>query len=281
MTHTFKILILAVCCIVISMVPATADELSNYFNAPSSSGTFGQSLTYTGNGQTFTDGNLQFQFTGLTIIPTCWEGSVQVQCQTGSYNPVSAATLNVAATSTLNGYNGFDLQGQVDTVSYCVGEACGDGGGVQVNVEEDINLNYTVSTTGGAASITDAHLDVGACASESGGSMTPGGTNCLSQGSLPPNLSVLENFAGTNQTISASAPPNILNAMADFSSPYSSLLVSKDIALESGACAGCEVGFSDLKQYYSQVPEPRTYAWILGLGLFGLVQFRRRFATNQ
>jgi len=59
------------------------------------------------------------------------------------------------------------------------------------------------------------------------------------------------------------------------------LEVSKDIFLESGACANCAVSFSDLKQYYSQVvPEPRTYAWILGLGLFGLIQLRRRFATN-
>lgn len=272
MTHTFKILFLTVCCIVISMVPAAADELSNYFNAPTTSGTYGQTLTYTGDGQTFTNGNLQFQFTGLTIIPTCWEGITEVQCQAGSYNPVSAATLNVAPTSTLNGYDGFDLQGQVDVSSYNAGD-------VQVDVKEDIDLNYTVSTTGGAATISDAHLDVGACASDTGGAL---GTNCLSAGTgLPPELSVLENFQGTNQTISASAPPNILNAMADFAGTYSSLQVSKDIFLESGACAGCQVGFSDLKQYYSQVPEPRTYAWVLGLGLFGLIQLRRRFATNQ
>jgi len=271
-THTFKILFLTVCCIVISMVPATADELSNYFNAPTTSGTYGQTLTYTGDGQTFTNGNLQFQFTGLTIIPTCWEGITQVQCQAGSYNPVSAATLNIAPTSTLNGYNGFDLQGQVDVSSYNVGD-------VQVDVKEDIDLNYTVSTIGGAATISDAHLDVGACASDTGGAL---GTNCLTAGTgLPPSLSVLENFQGTNQTINASAPPNILNAMADFSSTHNSLQVSKDIFLESGACAGCQVGFSDLKQYYSQVPEPRTYAWVLGLGLFGLIQLRRRFATNQ
>ena len=254
MTHTFKIFILVACCIVISMVPAAADPLSDYFNTPTASTSDPQILTYTGDGQSFTDGNLQFTFTGLTITPVCMLGTTQVSCQAGSYNPVSATSLNVAGTSTLNGYDGFDLQGQVSVSSYTID-------GQQVNVTEDMNLNYTVTTIGGAASISDAHLDVAGCALDTGIQST-----CLSSGTgLPPDMTVNENFSGTNQTISASAPPNILNAMADFSSPLSSIQVSKDIFLESGACAGCSVSFSDLKQYYSQVPEPgRTHgswAW--------------------
>ncbi len=272
MTHTFKILILTACCIAISMFPAAAATLDTYLGTVSSSGPFSQTLNYAaGNSsQIFTDGNLQFQFTGLTIITTCTAGSTQVACQAGSYNPVSAVNLNVAPTSSLlpSAMDGFDLQGQVSVSSYLAGD-------VQVDVQEDIDLNYTVSTIGGAASITDAHLDVGACASDSPGTCLQAGTG------LPPNMTVDEFFAGTNQTIEASAPPNILGASTTFSTPYSSLQVAKDIFLESGACANCTVGFSDLKQYYSQVPEPRTYAWVLGLGLFGLIQLRRRFVTNE
>ena len=270
MTHTFKILFLTVCCVVISMVPAAADPLSDYFNGPTVNG---QVLTYTGNGTTFTDGNLQFTFTGLTINPICTAGGAQVSCSPGSYNPTSAAALSVVGTSGLGvGFDGFDLQGQVGVTSY-------DMGDIPVDVTEDVDLNYTVTTIDGAATITDAHLSVGACASDTPGN-PPG--NCLTGGGqLVPNMTVNEFFSGTNQVISASAPPNILNAMADFSSPMSSIQVTKDIFLESGACDNCSVGFSDLKQYYSQVPEPRTYAWILGLGLFGLIQLRRRFATSE
>jgi len=271
-THNLKrILILAVCCAVITVMPAAANSLSSYLSTPSVSGTFNQTVAYGGNGDLFTDGNLQFQFTGLTITPTCWDGIAQVSCATGSYNPVSAASLSIIGTSGINGDAGFDLTGQTSVSSYKATD------GDQINVIEDIDLNYTVSTISGAASISDAHLDVGGCVQD----LAIQSTCLTSSNGLPPNLSVNEFWAGTNQTLNVTAPPPILDAYVNFlPTTYSSLQASKDIALETGACAGCVVSFSDLKQYYSEVPEPRTYAWILAVGLLGLAQLRRRLAVT-
>ncbi len=278
MTHNLKcILILAVCCTVLAVTPATADTLADYFNTGSSSGLGGQTLTYTSNGTIFTDGNLEFQFTGLTITPTCWDGSTQITCATGSYNPVSASALNIIGTSGINGYDGFDMTGQMSISSYTASD------GDQINVEEDIDLNYTVTTNNNLPTITDAHLDVAGCVKDLAVQST-----CLTSGNgLPPNLDVNESWANQGNTLpqvlNVSAPPPILDAYVNFlPNSYSSLQATKDIFMESGACAGCSVSFSDLKQYYSQqvVPEPRTYAWLLALGMLGLVQYRRRLTDN-
>ncbi len=273
-----RTLILAVCCTVITVIPAAADTLANYFGTGVSSGLGGQTLTYTGNGSIFTDGNLEFQFTGLTITPTCWDGATQVTCATGSYHPVADSALNIQGTLAMNGYAGFDTTGQMSVSSYMASN------GDQIDVQEDINLNYTVSTMNQAPTITDAHLDLGGCVKDLAVQST-----CLTNGTgLPPNLDVNESWAtpagGTlPQVLNVSAPPPILNAYVNFlpDNTYSTLQATKDIFMETGACAGCSVSFSDLKQYYSQVvPEPRTYAWMLAFGMFGLVQLRRRITAT-
>ena len=113
-------------------------------------------------------------------------------------------------------------------------------------------------------------------------------STCLTSGNgLPPNLDVNESWANQGNTLpqvlNVSAPPPILDAYVNFlPNSYSSLQATKDIFMESGACAGCSVSFSDLKQYYSQqlVLEPRTYAWLLALGMLGLVQYRRRLTDD-
>jgi hypothetical protein len=276
-THIFKrILILAVCCVAIATLPAAADTLANYLGTVSQSG---QDLSYAQGINTFTNGNLIFQFTGLTITPTCTDSVslLQVNCALGSYNPVSANAIQIIGTQGINSYAGFDLTGQMDVNSYTANN------GDQIAVNEDINLNYTVSTNNGAATISDAHLDVSGCVTDPAASAQfqgPGG--CLSNGNgLPPKLRVIENWAGTNQSITVSAPPPILNQFVNFlPNTYSTLQVTKDIFMDAGACSGCSVSFSDLKQYYSQVPEPRSFAWILGLGMLGLAQVRRRLTAK-
>ena len=279
MTYNLKcILILAVCFTVIIVTPAAADTLANYFNTGTPTGTFNQSIDYTGNGAVFTDGNLEFTFLSLTIQPVCMDGSNQVACATGSYHPVSAAALSVVGTSGINGFDGFDLTGQESVSSYAATN------GDQIDVQEDITLNYAVSTMSGAATITDAHLDVGACVKDLAIQ-----TTCLtSGGELPPNMEVSENWSAngvelSNNQLDVHAPPPVLDASTSFlPNAYSSLIATKDIMMETGACAGCSVSFSDLKQYYSQqvVPEPRTYAWLLALGMLGLVQLRRRSVVS-
>jgi hypothetical protein len=276
-THNFKsISILAVCCIVMAMIPAAADTLNNYLGASSVSG---QAVSYAAGNNTFTDGNLVFQFTSLTITPTCVD-SVSlstVACGLGSYNPITANGLQIAGTTGLNGSNGFDLSGEADVNSYFDNTSQH-----QIEVNEDINLNYTVSTVDGSASITDAHLSVGGCAVDPGApAQNQGQGGCLSNGiGLPPSLKINENFLGTGTTMHVSTPPPVINAMTAFLTPYSSLQVTKDIFMDSGACTGCSVSFSDVKQFYSQVPEPRTYAWVLALGMLGLTQLRRRLTAK-
>jgi hypothetical protein len=272
MIHNLKRLsILAVCCIVISMIPAAADTLANYLGTATQSG---QSYSYGAGSNTFNNGNLTFQFVSLTITPTCIDGTTfaTVNCALGSYNPINANALQISGTLGVNGYAGFDLSGQIDVNSYTAGN------GDQIDVKEDINLNYVVSTNNLVPTISDAHLDVSGCVLD-----TAVQAGCLTSGTgLPPKMSINEHWDKTNQTINVSAPPPILNAFVNFlPSTYSSLLATKDIFMESGACAGCSVSFSDLKQYYSQVvPEPRAYAWLLGLGLLGLARFRRRSISN-
>jgi PEP-CTERM motif len=271
-THNLKsISILAVCCVAMAMIPAAADTLDNYLGTETTSG---QAISYAAGSNTFTDGNLIFQFTGLTITPTCIDSVTfaAVSCAAGSYNPAIANQLQVIGTLGVNGYAGFDVTGQVDVNSY-LDPTSQD----QIDVKEDINLNYTVSTNDAAATISDAHLDVAGCVTDPAVQ-----SGCLSTGTgLPPKFTINENFAGTNQTIQVSAPPPVLGAFVNFlPNTYSTLQVTKDIFMDSGACNECSVSFSDLKQYYSQVPEPRTYAWFLGLGLLGLIQVRRRFSPN-
>ena len=272
MIHNLKrISVLAVCCIVISMIPAAADTLNNYLGSATQSG---QSISYAPGGATFSNGNLVFQFTGLTITPTCIDSVsfATVNCALGSYNPSIANQLQIAGTLGINGSAGFDLTGQAQVASYT--DAITQD---QIDVKQDITLNYTVFTNNSAATIRDAHLDISGCVQN-----PAAGDGCLMSGTgLPPKFSVNENFAGTNKTINVSAPPPVLNAVANFlPNTYSSLLVTKDIFMDSGACINCSVSFSDIKQYYSQVPEPRAYAWLLAIGLLGLVQLRRRMTSN-
>src|SRR5262249_11891057 len=132
-------------------------------------------------------------------------------------------------TQSVNGFAGFDLTGQIDVNSYTAGN------GDQIDVKEDINLNYTVSTNNLAATITDAHLDVSGCVTDP--AVQTGCLTSAANGGLPPKLTINESWAGTNQTIQVSAPPPILNQFVNFlPNSYASLQATKDIFMDSGAC---------------------------------------------
>lgn len=272
MSHkVIRILILAVCSAAIAVVPAAADDLANYLGSASDSGPYGQDVSYSAGTQTFQDGDLQFQFTGLTITPTCTDITINaaVACAAGSYNPTAASSLNIIGTLGSTGMAGFDLTGEVDVNSYTL--ANGD----TIDVQEDLDLNYTVSTTSGASTIAGAGLEASVCINDPSSCVT-------TANNLPPSFKINESWAGTNQTVTVNGTSPVQDAFVSFlPSTYSSLQVSKDIFLDSGSCGGCSVSFSDLKQIYSEVPEPRALAWILGLGLLGLAQLRRRMTSQE
>lgn len=282
MTHNLKrILIMAGCCTVISVMPAAADDLANYLTLTNASGPGNQVLTYAGDGSTFTNGDLQFTFTGLTITPTCTDTTTgaTIACMYGSYDPTTAAQLNIQGTLGLNGYAGFDMTGEFEVDAYSYYNSTTQTTDT-VDVKEDINLNYTVSTISQDPTINGAFLTVDGCVTDPGVQAN----GCVTTGNnLPPKLRVNESWQPANASIQVSAPPQNLAQSVAFGTSYNSLQVSKDIFLDSGTCTNCSASFSDLKQYYSelsQVPEPRAYAWVLGLGLLGLVQLRRRTASN-
>lgn len=271
MSHVKRVLILAVCCAAIAVVPAAADDLANYLGSVGATGLGDETLSYSGGTTLFDDGNLQFLFTGLTITPTCTDtvtGAV-VACNTNYFTEAQASNLTIQGTTAMNGYAGFDITSTIAVSAYDDPNNNND----LIAVAEDINLNYTVSTDNGAATISDAHLDVGGCVTDSPTS------GCVTTGNnLPPKFTINENWAGTDDTLQVSLPPPILNDSVSFlPNTYSSLLASKDISLDSGACSGCSVTITSLAQYYSEVvPEPRAYGWILVAGLLGFAMLRRR-----
>lgn len=263
MTHKLtRTLILAACSAAISILPASADSLAAYLNANDTGS----------SGLTFTDGDKTITFTSYTDTVTCVDGTTgaSLTCPvTGAYTPATAAglTVNASSSDSVTGLNldGFTLSGNVSVMSYKVG-------GDWVDVTQDIQLTYTVTATAGE--ISDVHLGVG------GAAITPNGTT-----NVPPEITIVEstNAPGVGSLVVTDPPPSFVATLdlppADYTT---SLAVTKDIALQSGAGETSGVGwgasFSALEQSFSQVPEPRAYAAVLGLffALFFVIRRRRQ-----
>lgn len=259
MTHKFtRTLILAACSAAICSMPLAADTLAQYLPG--------------GTDASFTDGDKTITFTSYTDTVTCVDGTTgaNLTCPvTGAFTPTSAAGLTVtpSSTDTVTGLNldGFTLSGNVSVMSYKVGNDW-------VDVTQDIHLAYTVTATAGE--ISDVHLGVG------GAAITPLGTT-----SVPPDITISEstNIPGVGSLVVTDPPPSFLATLNLPPADYTTTLkITKDIALESGAGQTNGVGwgasFSALEQSFSQVPEPRAYAAVLGLffALFFVIRRRRQ-----
>jgi hypothetical protein len=138
-----------------------------------------------------------------------------------------------------------------------------DSFGNYVNTTEDITLGYTVTASAGL--ISDLHLGVG------GAALVP------PTGSTPPEFTIGEstNAPGAG-SLSVTDPPPSFTASLDLPTPVASLSVVKDISLISGSGLGDRASFSILTQSFSQVPEPRAYAAVLGLFFAMLFVIKRR-----
>lgn len=256
MTHKFsRTLILAACTAAISMLPLAADPLSDYLTSVGGG-------DYVSNGTTFTDGDKTIKFNSYSLSVTCFDTvlATDITCPTGSFAPTTPGGLNVVGSDTVSvtgaGLYGFTLQGLVQAKSFM-------NGADQVDVTEDIGLTYTVTASAGL--ISDLHLGVG------GASVTGTTTN-------PPAILITEstNDPGAG-SLSVTDPPPTFTAQLNLPSPYvSSLVVTKDISLESGAGTNDQASFSVLEQSFSQVPEPRAYAAVLGLFCAAFFVIKRR-----
>ena len=260
MTHNLtRTLILAACSAAISLLPASAATLDTYLNAGGTAS----------SGVNFTDGDKTITFTGYTDTVSCFDPAHPADACTpipfGANAPLSmsAITVNPSSTDSQSGLDlyGFTLSGSFKAQSYQLGN------GDWIDVTNDIKLNYTVTATAGL--ISDLHLALG-------------GEGLVPTGSVPPEILVSESTIPNVGTLTVTDPgPNQSYALILSPSQYTtSLKVTKDITLESGA--GVVSGlpftaqFSALEQSFSEVPEPRAYAAVLGLFFAAFFVVRRR-----
>jgi hypothetical protein len=253
LTHNFsKVLILAACSAAISISPLAASTLSDYLTEVSPG-------DYVTNGDTFTDGDKTITFDSYSDTVTCFNTVTlaDVTCAPGVTSPSTPAGLTVNPSSTFSvtglDYPGFTLEGSVSAQGY-------SAGGDIIDVQNDLALIYTVTATAGL--ISDIHLGVGGVDLSGSGEIQVGETT-----STGANISVND------------PPPGLLTAYAPITPPVASMTVTKDILLNSGSAAGFDLAsFSAIEQSFSEVPEPRAYAAVLGLffALFFVIKRRRQ-----
>ncbi len=258
MTHKLtRTLIFVACSAAISLSPLAADDLGNYLSSIGGG-------AYDSNGSSFTDGNLSITFTFYSDTVTCFDPvHGAVACPSGVASPTGPDALSlfqstVVSAPGLPSLDGFTLQGTVQAQSEL------DSYGNLESTTEDITLEYTVTDNSG--SISDLHLGVG------GASLT-GAT------SDPPEFTVGESTDAPGAgSISVTDPPPSFTDQINLPTPVSTLTVAKDISLISGSGLGDQASFSILTQSFSQVPEPRAYAAVLGLffALFFVIKRRRQ-----
>jgi hypothetical protein len=261
-THNFsRALILAASFAAISMVPAAADTLNQYLNS-----------TDTGSsGLTFTDEDKTITFEFYTDTVSCYDpvAAASVTCPTTAYSPTTPSAITVDPSSALS-ESGLHLPGFTLTGSF-LAQSYEDAAGNWVDVTNDITLEYTVQATAGL--ISDLHLALGG---EGLISTTPP--------TVPPEILVSESTSPNVGTLTVSDPgANQTYSLYLSPSQYTNELeVTKDITLQSGAGETAGLGwsaeFSALEQSFSEVPEPRAYAAVLGLffALFFVIKRRRQ-----
>ena len=146
---------------------------------------------------------------------------------------------------------------------------------VGANEFNDADIGFTVSVIGGgAATLEDAALiQTAGVDSTNTGSLAKVAENGCS-GSLPScsqEWSLL-----TDQT------SNTTNFAAEtFYTPTGSLTVSKDITAQTGTSVNAFASVSLVEDTFSQVPEPRSLALMLGFGLIAALGLKKKLQGAQ
>jgi hypothetical protein len=124
----------------------------------------------------------------------------------------------------------------------------------------DISVGFTVTALTGL--ITDVHIQLDSSHVTGTGNVSYDETVCLSS---------------TNCDLFVDNPTTgSLTTDLVLTTPSSSITITKDLALSSGANGTASM--TDFSNYYSHsaVPEPRAVSALLGLGFFGIMAFVKR-----
>jgi hypothetical protein len=242
MTHKFsRFLILAACCAAISMLPLSA------LPTPPACVDGASLLSYEGLSGGCTIGNLLFSNFSDSESPIP--------------GPVTAASITVdtlgpSGESVYNADNGVAF-----TAAWIATQ----------NQSIDTDILFTVSVVGGGpATLTDAGL-AQLSQVQSTGTASVAEDGCTGAGCNP--LTAQWGLLTLNtSTLSETTDTTIY-------SPTGTVNVAKDIAVTGGTNANGFAHLSLVQDTFSQVPEPRAVAFLLGLGLVAGGIFRKKFQS--
>jgi hypothetical protein len=239
-THKIQYLILAASMLGLSALPAAADSV-----CPS-----GVALTnYLGTGFTCSIGNLDFS---------------NFQYHSSASNPPTPVPAGSVTVDTVDGSSGIGFAFNSSWTAVGSGEF------------SDAAIGFTVSVIGGgAATLEDAALiQTGGVDSTNTGSIAQVGENGCSGSSSGTDCSQMWSLM-TSQTSNTTA-----TAAHTFYLPTGVLTVSKDINAQDGSSENAHASISLVQDTFSQVPEPRSLAMLLGLALVAGLTLKRKLSVQ-
>jgi hypothetical protein len=245
-THKFATMILAVSALGLMALPAAADNACSTYAGSNNGGTY-----FGTAGFSCYIGNLDFSnftYSSSASMPP-------------NPTPDTAVTVNV-----VNDSSGIGFLFNSSWSASGPGEF------------SDAFIGFTVSVVGGGpATLEDAALvQTGAIDSTNTGSVVSVGENgCpgTSLGSCDPNAewSLITSHIGNTNAFAAHT----------FYAPTGQLTVSKDINAITGTSGSSFATISGVQDTFSQVPEPRSLALLLGLGLVAGLSLKKKLQSVQ
>jgi len=195
-------------------------------------------------------------------------------------NPSAVTAAGISVTTvgdgTANNLYGIDFGSQLGSLNNL-------SGAPSSVLSLDYNISYSVEATGGFL-VSDLHqlINGSAITSVNNAPLNPSSGITVSE--------VATDHAGSgstaNSTVSinpnvfveppAQAGDNLILSVAGVPTPVVQADISQNIHLDAGG--GDKVTLSLIEQRFSQVPEPRTYALLLGLGLAAML-WKKRIAA--
>lgn len=246
MTHKFATLILAVSALGLSALPAAADNACSTYAGSNNGGTY-----FGTAGFSCYIGNLDFSnfsYSSSSSTPPA---------------PTPDTAVTVSAVSTASG------------IGFLFSSSWTASGPSEFS---DALIGFTVSVVGGGpATLEDAALvQTGLVDKTNTGSLTSVGEG----GCAAVDITLCGGIP--NWTLATSQNSNTaIIADHTFYAPTGVLSVSKDINVVSGTDPNAHASISGVEDTFSQVPEPRSLALLLGLGLVAGLSLKKKLQSVQ